>query len=404
MNTITKIEATSIEDSRGTPTLLVTVFSGEQSASFSVPSGASTGAHEAYELRDPTTKSVAPAIERIETVLAPALIGMSVLDQRMIDTTLCSLDADSQKRTVGANSILGVSGAVARLGALLSGVPLFEYLRQQFPSVPHGAEAFPYFYFNLINGGKHAHTSLAFQEYHIVPQCETPLENFVCAKAVYKTLGDIMEERFSGTVLGDEGGYALKIDSVIEPLTILDQAVRTAGYEGKVWFALDVAASSFFEDGSYQYDAAGHSVSELTALYQEITNQYKMLSIEDPFNEDATGDFAQLRSLLPGVKIIGDDLTVTNKTLLIDAADRGAVDGLIIKPNQIGTISETVDTIAEAHRRGLVCIVSHRSGETMDDTIADIAVAFHCFGLKAGAPGPKERMVKYERLLAITTH
>lgn len=402
MSTITKLEAQSIEDSRGNPTLLVTISSGDISASFSVPSGASTGAHEAYELRDHETKSVLPSIQSIHEMIAPTIVGMSALDQRSIDSTLCALDRDLQKRNIGGNSTLGVSGAALRLGAMISGVPVYQYLRSQFPDVTPGGDNFPNCYFNLINGGKHAQTDLAFQEYHIVPQCGSSEENLVCAKSVYSTLGDIMQERFPGTVLGDEGGYALKIKSIVEPLNILKEAVHVAGFDGKVFYALDVAASSFFSDGMYSYDEGVHSGEDLLGVYKEFKKDFPMISIEDPFSEESFEDFSNLRKHLEGVKIIGDDLTVTNKELLIKASEAESIDGLIIKPNQIGTISETVDTIAEAHKRGLVCIVSHRSGETMDDTIADIAVAFKCFGLKAGAPGPKERMVKYERLLEIT--
>lgn len=401
MSTITKIEVQSINDSRGNPTLLVTASVGDVSASFSVPSGASMGTHEAYELRDHETKSVLPAIQSIHEMIAPTVVGMSALDQRTLDSTLCALDRDLQKRNIGGNSTLGVSGAVLRLGALLSDLPVYEYLRNQFPDAPMGPDAYPHCYFNLINGGKHAQTDLAFQEYHIVPDCGSVADNLVCAKAVYEELGKIIEKDFPGTTLGDEGGYALKIKSVTEPLGLLKQAVVNSGFDGKVRYALDVAASSFFTDGGYSYDGSIHNAEELATLYADMQRDYPMISIEDPFNEEAFADFAQLRTKLPEVKIIGDDLTVTNKGLLASAAKSESIDGLIIKPNQIGTVSETVDTIAEAHKRGLVCIVSHRSGETMDDTIADIAVAFHCFGLKAGAPGPKERMVKYERLLAI---
>lgn len=402
MAKITDITAQSIKDSRGVATLLVTVSAGNHQAFFSVPSGASTGALEAHEMRDPLTKGVDSAVHTVNTIIASRLIGQDPTDQQCVDNILCKLDGTKQKDYLGANSILGVSGAVVRLGALVSGLPLFEYLRKTFPEATLGSDSYPYCYFNLINGGKHAQTELAFQEYHIVPNCGNPEANLFCAEAVYKRLSVNIENKYPGTVLGDEGGYALNTRDVFLPLEILKEAVNESGYEGKVSYALDVAASSFFEEGLYSYGGAKHSKEDLSDVYKKICSDQRIISIEDPFDQESFSDFANIKKDLPEVKIIGDDLTVTNKERLIQAAEASSVDGLIIKPNQIGTISETVLAISEAHKRGLVCIVSHRSGETMDDTIADIAVAFRCFGLKAGAPNPKERMVKYQRLVEIT--
>jgi enolase len=402
MNTITTISAEIIKDSRGADTLLVTASSGDMQASFSVPSGASTGAHEAHELRDPDGKGVRAAVTAITTSIAPALIGHDVLDQRGVDALLCSLDVDTQKGTIGANSMLGVSGALVQLGALVSGVPLHQYLRTTFSDVPLGTDPYPRCYFNLINGGKHAHTGLAFQEYHIVPRCGSVRDDLACAKDIYAALTERISLQYPGTVLGDEGGFALDVASVETPLLLLKEIVSELQYTDRVSFALDVAASSFFDNGAYVYDGAPHSKEELSMLYEKMVTTQSFISIEDPFDEESFTDFSELRKGMPSVKIIGDDLTVTNTTLLTKAAEAQSIDGLIIKPNQIGTISETVAAISEAHRRGLVCIVSHRSGETMDTTIADIVVAFQCFGLKSGAPAPKERLVKYERLIAIS--
>lgn len=403
MNKITSIVASVIKDSRNTDTLSVTVFSEEKSATFSVPSGASTGIHEAHELRDPDGKGVSLALNAVNNIIAPKLVGQDVKNQKEIDKILCELDSDKQKGTLGANSILGVSGAVARLGALVSDVPLYQYLRNTFTEATLGGYKYPHSYFNLINGGKHANTDLAFQEYHIVPRCGSVKEDLVCAIDIYNTLREKIEKEYPGTKMGDEGGYALDVESVETPLALLKEVVEQKGYGDKVSYALDVAASSFFEGNFYEYSSNAHTQEELASLYESMAKEQNFISIEDPFAEESFSDFASLRKALPNIKIIGDDLTVTNTIRLKKAIEENAIDGLIIKPNQIGTISETVEAINLAHKNNLVCIISHRSGETMDDTIADIVIAFECFGLKSGAPGPKERMVKYNRLVSITS-
>lgn len=403
MNKITSIVANVIKDSRNSDTISVTVFSDDKSATFSVPSGASTGIHEAHELRDSDRKGVSSAISAINNVITPKLIGQDVMNQKEIDKLLCGLDTDKQKGTLGANSILGVSGAVARLGAVISGLPLYQYLRETFSDVTLGGESYPHSYFNLINGGKHAHTGLSFQEYHIVPRCGSVKKDLECALDIYQALKKYLDENYPQTLMGDEGGYALDVEDIKIPLSILKKIVEEKGYKEQIFYALDVAASSFFENNLYQYSSRSNTREDLQKLYLEMCEEQKFISIEDPFAEESFEDFASLRSSLPKVKIIGDDLTVTNTQRLQKAIQDRAIDGLIIKPNQIGTISETVEAIDLAHKNNLVCIVSHRSGETMDDTIADIVVAFECFGLKSGAPGPKERMVKYERLVSITS-
>jgi enolase len=403
MSEITSVVASIIKDSRNCETLSVSVFCGEKNATFSVPSGASTGIHEAHELRDSDGKGVSLALNAVNNIIAPKIIGLDVTKQKEIDEILCNLDPDKQKGTLGANSILGVSGAVARLGAVVSGMPLFEYLRKTFSDVTLGGYSYPHSYFNLINGGKHAHTDLAFQEYHIVPRCGSTKDDLICAIDIYNALREKIENEYPGTIMGDEGGYALDVSSVELPLSILKEIVKQKGYEDKVSYALDVAASSFFEGNFYEYDSKAHTEEELASLYESMSKEQKFISIEDPFAEESFPSFSSLRKSLPDVKIIGDDLTVTNTLRLQKAIEENAIDGLIIKPNQIGTISETVEAINLAHKNNLVCIISHRSGETMDDTIADIVRAFECFGLKSGAPGPKERMVKYERLVSITS-
>ncbi len=405
MTQITNIVPSIIKDSRGNETISVTAYAGEHMATFSVPSGASTGAHEALELRDPETKSVTPAILNITHIIAPALIGHEVSDQKGIDAILCRLAKDTQKTALGANSTLAVSGAIAQLGATVLGMPLYTYLRRTYPEAPFGTRRYPLCFFNLINGGKHANNGLAFQEYHVVPDCGSVQENVRAATLIYQALGVLIQKRYPQTPLGDEGGYAIAESDVVAPLMLLRDAVRYAGYEGRVSYALDVAASSFLnKEGRYEYAGGVHSAKELAEVYMQIANMFPMISIEDPFEEEAFNDFAKIKKVLPQISIIGDDLTVTQVALLDRAIETQAIGGLIIKPNQIGTITETVQTIARAHTAGLHTIISHRSGETLDTTIADIARAFHCFGLKAGAPGPRERMVKYERLMAITTH
>lgn len=402
---ITNIEGKEILDSRGNPTLEVAVTASGETSSFAVPSGASTGAHEAHELRDDVTShgGMKRALMELESVIMPALIGADVSDQKSIDKKMLSLDGTKNKSTLGGNTMLGVSIACAKTAAKLKKMETWQYLKT-LASIAPSRQA-PYLYANLINGGKHAHNGLAFQEYHLVPQGETLKESIRILGEVQNKLKDIVIDAYGKNVpLGDEGGFDIPINDVEEPLRLLKRAAEESGHIKKVRFALDVAATSFYDEASRTYKVNGTDLSEeeLTALYGKLISEYGLLSIEDPFYEEAFDAFTSLRARFPGVYIVGDDLTVTNIDRLKLAFEKKSVSALIIKPNQIGTLTETLQTMAYAREHGIECIISHRSGETMDDFIADLAVAFSAFGIKAGARGPKEREAKYSRLEKIT--
>ncbi len=400
---ITDIVAREITDSRGNPTLRVSVLAGEVTGVFEVPSGASTGKYEACELRDDNTGNggMRSAIEKIETQIKPALVGLNIFDQKLIDQKMIELDGTPQKTNLGGNSIIGVSIACAKTAAKVQDIEVYQYLKTLRDVKP--SRETPFLYFNLINGGKHASSKLAFQEYHVVPQEDTIGANITICREIQTKLDEVIIKKY-GTlpVKGDEGGVALSVDDVMEPLLLLKEAVDSLGYTDKVMFALDVAASSFYNDGKYTFMNKDWTVNEMIELYKEIAGKYPLISIEDPFNEEDYEGFALLQTILPDVRIIGDDLTVTNIIRLKSAIDKKSIKGVIIKPNQIGTLTETLETMALARDNDIDCIVSHRSGETMDNFIADLAYGLGCYGIKAGALGPKERNVKYDRLIYIT--
>ena len=400
-NKITKIIAEEIKDSRGNPTIKVTVFCGDKFDSFSVPSGASTGAHEAHELRDDDGKGVNSAIDKVNNVIAPALIEQDVLNQKEIDRIMLELDGTSNKDNLGGNSMIGVSIACAKVAAKVSGVEVFEHLRILAEIKP--SRIVPYLYMNLINGGKHAKNDLVFQEYHIVPDTEDVDEAVKIGIAIQNSLKEIILKDLGedSVVLGDEGGFAPKISDIKQPLFYLRAAIKQNDLEGKVRLALDVASTSFYENGIYKIDSKDVSKEELLAIYNSLIQEFDLLSIEDPFYEEDFESFRKLRENNT-VKVVGDDLTVTNKVLLQEAIEKGSINAMIIKPNQIGTLSETLDTMKLARENDIELIVSHRSGETDDDFIADLAFAFNCFGLKSGAPAKPERKVKYDRLIKIS--
>jgi enolase len=364
-----------------------------------VPSGASTGAYEALELRDPDGKGVKTAVEKINSVIAPALLGKNVSDQKNIDETMLALDATQNKSNLGGNSMIGVSIACAKAAARAGGLEVFEYLRTLSHIEP--SRETPYLYMNLLNGGKHASNNLAFQEYMIAPETGNVAEALEIGILIQNTLKENIIKKLGqeSAVFGDEGGFAPKISDVREPLYLLHEAIKQNGLEGKVRVALDVAATSFYSEGSYQVGGQSMSAGELLEVYQSIEKEFNPLSIEDPFMETDFESFSKLTEY--GVLVVGDDLTVTNAKLLRQAIEKKSIHGMIVKPNQIGTLSETLETMKLARQNGIELIVSHRSGETDDDFIADLAYAFGCFGLKAGAPSKPERMAKYSRLLKI---
>jgi enolase len=401
-NKITKIIGEEIKDSRGNPTIKVTVWVGDVFDSFSVPSGASTGAHEAHELRDHDNKGVNNAIDKINNVIAPALIDQDVLNQKEIDRIMIELDGTPNKDNLGGNSMIGVSIACAKVAAKVSGVEVFEHLQTLAEIRP--SRRTPYLYMNLINGGKHAKNDLAFQEYHIVPETEDVEEAVKIGIAIQNTLKELILKDLGedSVLLGDEGGFAPKISDIKQPLFYLRTAIKQNDLEGKVRLALDVAATSFYENGLYKIDGKNVGKEELLNIYNSLDEEFNLLSIEDPFHEEDFESFKKLKENNINLKVVGDDLTVTNKVLLKEAIEKNSINAMIIKPNQIGTLSETLETMKLARENDIELIVSHRSGETDDDFIADLAYAFNCFGLKSGAPLKPERKVKYDRLIKIS--
>lgn len=413
MNKITKILAEEIHDSRGNPTLKVTVWVGDSVDSFSVPSGASTGANEAHELRDSDGKGVQVALEKVNNIIAPALIGANVLNQKEIDRIMLVLDGTKNKDNLGGNSMIGVSIACAKVAAKVSEVEVFEHLRTLSEIKP--SRRTPHLYMNLINGGKHVHRSpsatlgtsdksLAFQEYHVVSNTEDIAEAVEIGIKIQNSLKEIIlgELGEDSLVLGDEGGYAPQISDIRKPLEYLEKALKMNGFENKVRLALDVASSSFYSDGMYKVADKEITKEELTQIYDSLIKEFDLISIEDPFDEVDFESFAKLKEDQDGLIVVGDDLTVTNKILLQEAIEKESVNGMIIKPNQIGTLSETLETMRLARENDIELIVSHRSGETDDDFIADLAYAFGCYGLKSGSPVKPERMVKYQKLIEIS--
>jgi enolase len=409
---ISKILGEETKDSRGNPTIKVTVFVGGMSGSFSVPSGASTGAHEAHELRDLDGKGVKNAIEKVNNVIASVLIGKDVLNQHEIDRIMIELDGTSNKDNLGGNSMIGVSIACAKTAATVLGIETFEHLRTLAEMKP--SRKVPYLYMNLINGGKHVHrqssgqakNNLAFQEYLVVSNTENISEAIENGIKIQETLKEIIDKELgeSSLVLGDEGGYAPQTTDVKKPLLFLKEAIKKNNLEGKVRLALDVASSSFFNDGKYIVEGKEISKDELMDIYGSLIKEFNLFSIEDPFDEEGFDDFHNLKVNQKNLFVVGDDLTVTNVALLQKAIERDSINAMIIKPNQIGTLTETLETMMLARENNIELIVSHRSGETDDDFIADLAFAFNCFGIKAGSPLKPERMVKYKRLEKITSY
>jgi enolase len=405
-NKITKIFAEEINDSRGNPTIKVTVCVGPFSGSFSAPSGASTGAHEAHELRDLDGKGVKIAIEKVNNVIAPALMGKDVTNQKEIDRIMIELDNTPNKDNLGGNSMIGVSVACAKVAAMALGIETYEHLRTLAEIKP--SRKIPYLYMNLINGGKHVHqqssgqakNNLAFQEYHVVPDTENITEAVEIGIKIQNSLKEIISKELGedSLELGDEGGYAPQISDIRKPLLYLNEAIKENNLEGKVRLALDVASSSFYKDGMYKVEGKQISGEELMDIYNSLIKEFNLLSIEDPFDEESFDDFKKLKENNPGLFVVGDDLTVTNVLLLKEAIEKNSINAMIIKPNQIGTLTETLSTMQLARENDIELIVSHRSGETDDDFIADLVFAFNCFGMKAGSPLKPERMVKYKRL------
>ena len=402
MFTIEHIHAREILDSRGNPTVEVDVFTENGSGRASVPSGASTGTYEALELRDKDKrylgKGVVKAVKNVNTEIKEALTGMDVCDQRELDMMMLELDGTPTKSRLGANAILGVSLAVAHAAADSLGISLYRYLG--------GTNAFtlPIPTMNVINGGKHAGNELAIQEFMIQPRGAKTFSEALCMGAeTYHTLGAILVKKYGNSAVnvGYEGGYAPPLKNTIDALDALTDAIDEAGYSKKISIGLDSAASEFYKKGKYNIDGKAYSACDMIDLYADLVKTYPILSIEDPFEEEAFEDFAALTGKLKDTIIIGDDLFVTNVARLEKGIKMKAGNALLLKVNQIGTLSEALDAAALAQKNKYKVVVSHRSAETEDTTIADIAVAIGAELIKTGAPARSERNAKYNQLLRI---
>ncbi|WP_404311633.1 phosphopyruvate hydratase [Agrococcus terreus] len=405
MALIDTLQAREILDSRGNPTVEVEVLLSDGTLGrAAVPSGASTGAFEAYELRDGDAgryagKGVQRAVDAVNEEIADALEGIAADDQRIVDATLVELDGTDNKQSLGANAILGVSLAVAKAAADSANLPLYRYLG--------GPNAFllPVPMMNVINGGAHADTGVDIQEFMILPiGAESFREGLRWGTETYHVLKSILKEQGLSTGLGDEGGFAPDLASNRTALDLLVQAIEKAGFRPgtDIALGLDVAASEFHENGSYRFEGQQRSSAEMTDYFAELVDAYPLVTIEDPLDEsDWDGWTALTERLDDKVQLVGDDLFVTNPERLAEGIDRGAGNALLVKVNQIGTLSETLDAIRLATQHGYGSVLSHRSGETEDTTIADIAVAVNAGQIKTGAPARSERVAKYNQLLRI---
>jgi enolase len=402
---IEAVGAREILDSRGNPTVEVEVLLEDGTvARAAVPSGASTGAFEAYELRDGDKKrylgkGVEKAVDAVIDVLGPAIEGFDAAEQRAIDAELIDLDGTDNKKKLGANAILGVSLAVARAAADSAEQPLYRYVGGA------NAHVLPVPMLNVINGGSHADSNVDIQEFMILPVgAETFSEGLRWGVETYHALKSILHGQGLSTGLGDEGGFAPNLSSNRAALDLLVEAITAAGFTpGKdIALGLDVAASEFFKDGSYAFEGGSKSAAEMSAYYAELVAAYPLVSIEDPLDEDDWEGWAELTSTLGDkTQIVGDDLFVTNPKRLAKGISLSTANSILVKVNQIGTLTETLDAVSLAQRSGYTAVMSHRSGETEDTTIADLAVALNTGQIKTGAPARSERVAKYNQLLRI---
>ena len=405
MALIEGIGAREILDSRGNPTVEVEVLLEDGVlARASVPSGASTGAFEAVERRDGDKgrylgKGVQDAVDAVEDEIAPELIGLEATDQREIDSTMIDLDGTDNKGKLGANAILGVSLAVAKASAKSADLPLFQYLGGP------NAHVLPVPMMNILNGGSHADSNVDIQEFMIAPfGAPTFKESLRWGSEVYHTLKAVLKERGLSTGLGDEGGFAPNLDSNAEALDLICEAIEKAGFKpgADVGLALDVASSEFFKNGVYTFEGGAKDTAFMVEYYEKLVAEYPLVSIEDPLSEDEWDDWKSLTGELGGkVQLVGDDFFVTNPERLAKGIDLGAANALLVKVNQIGTITETLEAVELAHRHGYHTMTSHRSGETEDTTISDLSVATNAGQIKTGAPARGERINKYNQLLRI---
>ncbi|MGO1633280.1 MAG: phosphopyruvate hydratase [Corynebacterium variabile] len=405
---IDALHAREILDSRGNPTVEVEILLDDGTfARAAVPSGASTGAFEAVERRDGDKsrylgKGVLDAVAAVVADIQPKILGMDVQEQRAIDAAMLELDGTENKGTVGANAILGVSLAVARAAADSAGIPLYQYVGGP------NAHVLPVPMMNILNGGSHADSNVDIQEFMIAPiGAETFSEAMRVGAEVYHALKAVLQERGLATGLGDEGGFAPNLDSNRAALDLIVEAIGKAGFEvGKeVALALDVAATEFYADGTYTFEGASRTSAEMVDYYAELVDAYPLISIEDPLDEDDWEGWKAMNDRLGSkTQLVGDDLFVTNPERLSRGIAEGSANALLVKVNQIGSLSETLDAVDLAHRAGFKAMMSHRSGETEDTTIADLAVALNCGQIKTGAPARSERVAKYNQLLRIESY
>lgn len=406
MSAIAEVNAREILDSRGNPTVEVEIelISGARGRA-AVPSGASTGAHEAAELRDGgdryAGKGVLRAVENVKQEIADAIIGLESSEQRVVDYTLIDLDAIDNKSRLGANAILGVSLAVAKASAEESDLPLFRYVGGT------NARTLPVPMMNVLNGGAHADTNVDIQEFMIMPVGAASFsEALRWGTETYHALKSLLKERGLATALGDEGGFAPSLESNEEAVLLLVEAIERAGYNpgAEIAIALDAASSEFYKDGQYVLAGEGKSFSsaEFASYLTDLTARYPIISIEDGMDEDDWDGWSALtKAVGDRVQLVGDDLFVTNVERLGRGIELGVANSILIKVNQIGTLTETLDAIELATRSSYTSVMSHRSGETEDTTIADLAVATNCGQIKTGAPARSDRVAKYNQLLRI---
>jgi len=398
------VTAREILDSRGNPTVEVEVRLEDKSIGrAAVPSGASTGAFEAAELRDGGSrylgKGVETAVKNVVLKIAPAVIGMKADNQRSLDEKMIALDGTKNKSSLGANAILGVSLATARAAALSSNQSLFKYLGGE------SAKTLPVPMMNILNGGAHADTNVDIQEFMIAPiGAQSFKESLRWGAEIYHSLKSVLKKKGLATSIGDEGGFAPNLESNRAALDLILVAIENAGFKAgtQIALAMDVAATEFFEDGKYKFEGKLLTSEQMIAYYSELVSAYPLVSIEDPLDEDDWSGWAKLTAELgEKIQIVGDDLFVTNIERLTRGIESKTANALLVKVNQIGSLTETIDAVNLAHKNNYKSMMSHRSGETEDTTIADLAVALSCGQIKTGAPARSERVAKYNQLLRI---
>jgi len=404
MAIIEALGAREILDSRGNPTVEVEIqLEDGTQARAAVPSGASTGAFEAAELRDGGTRYLGKGVEKavafVNDEIGPNIIGFDAQDQRIIDSAMISLDGTANKSRLGANAILGVSLAVAKASAESADLSLFRYLGGP------NAHLLPVPMMNILNGGAHADTNVDIQEFMVAPiGAPTFRESLRWGAEIYHALKSVLKQRGLATSVGDEGGFAPNLDSNRAALDLILEAITKAGFKPgtDIALAMDVAATEFHENGQYKFEGSLRSAGEMIAYYTDLVNSYPIVSIEDPLNEEDWAGWAEMTSVLGSrIQIVGDDLFVTNPERLAKGIATNTANALLVKVNQIGTLTETLDAVSMAQHANYRSMLSHRSGETEDTTIADLAVATNCGQIKTGAPARTERVAKYNQLLRI---